>query len=330
VTVFVPSPSELGEHPNADHVEQMARSRCFRESRGALGCISCHDPHELPSPAQRVAYYRERCLTCHADRGCALPADQRRVRGVEDDCIACHMPRAPTSDVPHVTTTLHSIPRDRNLAPAETTAAAWPAADETDLVPFHRDQMSPAELEATGRDLGVALRHRGPEGAAKAVPLLEKALKDHPDDLLARESLGFALAAVGRTAKGFEAFQAVLESEPNRESSLEAAALLAGQHGQVDQAIGLWRRALAVDPWRSSFHGELAFELNRVERWQEASESARRALRINPASHHARAALVLSLWRLGRQPEARAEFQTLLEFDPADREALVRWFGTLR
>ena len=53
-------------------VEQMHESRCFRASEGRLGCISCHDPHRLPAPEEKVAYYRDRCLECHADRGCRL------------------------------------------------------------------------------------------------------------------------------------------------------------------------------------------------------------------------------------------------------------------
>ena len=85
-------------------------------SDGALGCISCHDPHRLPSEKSKVAYYKARCLACHADRGCALPALDRAERGNEHDCIACHMPRAPTSDIRHLATTLHSIPRDRERA----------------------------------------------------------------------------------------------------------------------------------------------------------------------------------------------------------------------
>ena len=74
-------------------VEQMHESRCFRDSRGRLGCISCHDPHRLPAPEEKVAYYRRRCLECHADRGCRLPPAIRLARSREDDCIGCHMPR---------------------------------------------------------------------------------------------------------------------------------------------------------------------------------------------------------------------------------------------
>ena len=82
------------------HVEQMESSRCFRESRGELGCISCHDPHRLPAPATKAAYYRGRCLECHERKGCALPSDERQARGQGEDCIACHMPRLVDHEYP--------------------------------------------------------------------------------------------------------------------------------------------------------------------------------------------------------------------------------------
>ena len=72
----------------------MYASRCFRASSGdaKLGCISCHDPHERPAPAQKVAYYRDRCLNCHADQGCSVPVAVRIKTNPDDSCVACHMP----------------------------------------------------------------------------------------------------------------------------------------------------------------------------------------------------------------------------------------------
>jgi hypothetical protein len=93
------------------HVEQMRQSRCYQESGGELGCISCHDPHRLPDPKERVGYYRGRCQECHAQRGCSLPPQARRVQQPDDDCTACHMPRSPAADIAHTAITLHTIPR---------------------------------------------------------------------------------------------------------------------------------------------------------------------------------------------------------------------------
>jgi PAS domain S-box-containing protein len=56
-------------------VEQMKASRRYRASQGRLGCVSCHDPHEVPGPEEKTAYFRERCLawrTIESDGGIAF------------------------------------------------------------------------------------------------------------------------------------------------------------------------------------------------------------------------------------------------------------------
>ena len=99
------------------HVEQMRQSRCYQQSGGELGCISCHDPHQLPGAGERVAYYRNRCLACHAEPGCALPRDERLAKHLDDDCTACHMPMLGTVDIAHTAITLHTIPRGGRETP---------------------------------------------------------------------------------------------------------------------------------------------------------------------------------------------------------------------
>ena len=68
-------PRGTAEDRFVGQVEQMHESRCFRASAGRLSCISCHDPHQRPEPEKQAAYYQERCLECHADRGCSLPLE---------------------------------------------------------------------------------------------------------------------------------------------------------------------------------------------------------------------------------------------------------------
>jgi predicted CXXCH cytochrome family protein len=104
-------------HAAVGHVEQIRESRCYRDSRGKLGCISCHDPHRLPEPAARAAYYRGRCLECHVDRGCSLPRDARLTNNVQDDCSACHMPRMRTTNIAHTALTNHTIPHLSRATP---------------------------------------------------------------------------------------------------------------------------------------------------------------------------------------------------------------------
>jgi Cytochrome c554 and c-prime len=60
-----------------------SQSPCFRESRGALSCLTCHSPH---SPLVHTATeYDRRCATCHAK-----PRHRSSIGG--QSCVRCHMP----------------------------------------------------------------------------------------------------------------------------------------------------------------------------------------------------------------------------------------------
>jgi tetratricopeptide (TPR) repeat protein len=324
-TVFVRPPGSR-EHINAGQVEQMHESRCYQASKGALGCISCHDPHRLPPAEQREAYYRTRCLECHAQRPCSLPVASRKTASPDDSCIACHMPRADIVDVPHVALTIHRIPRHRPAVPADTGRAVPPGSNPANIVPFHLDRLGPEERRSLGRDLGIAF---GVNLPADALPLLQEAIRRRPDDVPARAALANVLATLGRSQEAEAAFAGVLAREPQHESALVDAAILTARTGQQATAKGYWRRALAVDPWRSDYHAAVADLLSLSGDWDEAAAACRRALELNPAHIPARLTLVRTIFRLEGAAQASVAFETLLEFDPPDRDGMVRWFEDL-
>jgi hypothetical protein len=76
--------TDLRDPWNARHQPLMlAASACFRQSRGRLSCLTCHDPH---APLERrVAAYSEACTGCHA-----APRHKSAVAGRA--CVECHMP----------------------------------------------------------------------------------------------------------------------------------------------------------------------------------------------------------------------------------------------
>ena len=72
-------------------------SKCYQASKGALTCVTCHDPH---TDAKVAIAYDKNCTGCHA--GAAKEACPR-----EPNCANCHMPKS--SPIPLLTFTDHRI-----------------------------------------------------------------------------------------------------------------------------------------------------------------------------------------------------------------------------
>jgi Flp pilus assembly protein TadD len=318
------------------HVEQMESSRCFLASKGRLGCTSCHDPHRLPARATKQEYFRGRCLECHNQRGCALPADQRQARGPGEDCIACHMPRLAVTNIPHTAATDHRIPRGMPGSEPQGPRVAPGQPAEIPLMDYHWALMTRAERRDVARDLGLALTlaaeimKPAPQlartAATQARPLLEAAVRDHPEDQAARDSLGLVLETLGKGEEALRTYQYVLRSEPGRESTLRAAGSLLVRLNRPELARSVLRSAIALDPSRSKYHATMAQANAQSGDLPGAIRSCREAIRLNPELLFARSLLVQCYLRSHQPDEADAAFQTLLQFYPASREVWEQWY----
>jgi Tfp pilus assembly protein PilF len=330
-SVFVFPPSVVVDRKVAGQVEQMESSRCFQASNGELGCASCHDAHREPAAAERITYYRKRCLGCHAERkDCSLPLAARREKG--DDCTACHMPRLSASDVAHVAVTDHRILRDARHEPPPPEQPT--TASDSPLVPVHPDGIPPTELR---RDLGLALYDAAsgvPAGAVRsglsrtAVPVLQEATQAAPDDVAAWEALGYVLRTVNQHDEALAAYEKALALAPEREVALTEAATTARDLGRAKDAIGFWRRAIAVNPRRWHYHYQLGLLLVGQGLTTEALDECAKALRLNPANAEARLLEVQCLLKTGQKQPARAAFDRLMALKPAKEAELRRWFAT--
>jgi Flp pilus assembly protein TadD len=325
-TVFVP-PADRAENRFVGQVEQTRDSLCFRASQGRLGCISCHDPHHFPAPEEKVGYYRDRCLACHAERGCALPASQRLERSRNDDCAECHMPKATSRDIAHAATTNHRIPRYESASDRFPVRSEQAGPDRRELEVFHADRLDAVARAEVERDGGVALCRDGPAGARVALPLLEAALAARADDVTARECKGLALAGLHRYAEALTAFDQALAIEPNRESALVESARSALNLKRRQDAAARFQRAIAINPWRSDYHAELAAVHFQERDWTSAADCCRAALRLNASWVKVRKLLIQCELNRGRVEAARGELETVLGFDPPDRADLLRSFA---
>jgi hypothetical protein len=153
--------------------EALAQSECKKKSGDAMSCTSCHDPHREPVAAERVSFYRQKCLACHgAKLGTTHHADQ-------PDCTSCHMPSSLSTDVAHTEVTDHRIRRRPEIASQllqDSTQAISPR-----LVPFPS-----LKSDDDVRDLALAWESLVNSGmtsaAADTERLLRSAVQKSPDD----------------------------------------------------------------------------------------------------------------------------------------------------
>jgi tetratricopeptide (TPR) repeat protein len=249
------------------------------------------------------------------------------------------MPRRLTSDIAHTAITDHRVLR-RPASGSQT--GAWESdagnplgSGEFPLRAFPSDRLN-LENPELSRDFAVALSRLAQSAAADraarlkltrdALPLLDAAVKNFPEDTPSLQSRGYAFWQQNRKEQAWASFETALKLAPEDEATLTSAASLAADMGQHAKAIILWQRALTVNPWTARAHFELARLFVVREEWQKAADEAQAVLRLNPFHLEARKLLVVCYHQLGDKAHARAEFDHLLELNPPDPQSLHRWF----
>ena len=237
--------------PNArgvSEVEQLSQSTCKRRSGDTMSCMSCHDPHFTPGPDQRVAFYRRRCLACHAQPAFAGSHHQEN-----QDCTSCHMPRTGAANIPHVAWTDHRILR---LPDGATSRPSDTATSE--LVPI----FSP---NATKRDLAIAdykLLLDGDRGfESRALEQLSELKEPIAYDKEALDALGTLTAERGDLKNAEQAFRRVLALDPADLTALSNLGILLAKQGNLAGALQLLHKAFDNN---NDIPG-LAVDLARVE-----------------------------------------------------------------
>jgi hypothetical protein len=212
------------------HAEQLALSKCAIKSGDRLWCGTCHNPHD--QPAEPAAYYRERCLSCHA-------ATLTKGHAAERDCVACHMPKLAAKDGGHTAFTNHRIARDSGSfsdAAQADTLTAW-RKPETGL----RERNLALALVATG------LQNQSSTEVIRGYRMLNRIEKDFPNDVETLTTLGNVLMKGKQPAEALKRFEKVIALKPGYAPYyVNAAAALMGTDQPAD-AISQLRKALELD-----------------------------------------------------------------------------------
>ena len=292
------------------HVDQMRSSVCFQKSGGKFGCSSCHDPHSLPSEPDKAAFYREKCLACHQQRGCSLAEPERRARQANDSCVACHLPPLTASDIPHTSHTDHRVLRIASKLSAD------PASAEVLPEIFdNADQRLPKLTVDRARGLWLAKRaeQRGnPAMAESALALLADVGRRLPADADVLDAQGMASAVAGRFDDSIVFWKRALDLEPHRELTLQALALTLQNSRRTEEALPYLERCLKVQPWNSSLWRRKSHILGLAGKWPEALAAMQKSEAIDPSAPRVYQWSAEILKRLGNEQQSR-HYQDLYE-----------------
>ncbi len=315
---FSPGPRIKDNHTAAvDQVNQMMVSQCYLQSQGELNCVSCHDPHSVPSRAEKIQFYRERCVACH-DSGasqCSMPEQERRQANAADSCFECHMPKLPTDDVAHTTLTDHRILK----LPALSQAQEKEDITAAKLVLFDAEDYRDSDLEV-GRAKAIlmaraALRSNDTYVALRAYQALNQLKSEFSTDSELLYHLGIACRMIDRLPEAVAAFQATLKVDPTHEAALLELAAIADDEGEFMLAVDYATRLISINPRNKEGFGRAVHALGNINRRDDGITLARRATILFPYDRRFHGWLSEALQAKGLAKEAESHKKLLNQLE---------------
>ncbi len=268
---FVRASHVGGGNRATSQYEALLRSACRRTVGDSMTCTTCHDPHASPvAAAERVAWFRGRCLSCHTSPAMATHHPEQQ------DCASCHMPSRPATDVSHEQVTDHDIEARPGRG---TPSQALPNAVEDTLVPVGGGPVGP-------REQGLAYAQTAEQGdghaAVRARALLEQAEAAGSNDAVLHSRLGYLLQRAGEAERARAEYIAALNQDVWEPSALANLAVLDASTGHLPEAMRLLDRLLTANPGQTSAGLNLALLDCSTGQAQKAAAVLDRLALFNP------------------------------------------------
>lgn len=228
--------------------EALRQSACYRKSGGRMSCVTCHNPHNVPAAADKVAWYRSKCLACHESTGFALTHHPD-----QPDCVHCHMARERTEDVAHEQVTDHFIRKRPGNDPDGSVAEG--------------DTLTPVgEAKTSSRDLGLAYAQLAIRGdynvAVRGQELLQEAEKEEDragtKDADLHSGLAFLDLVSSDSKDAMKEYRTALSVDPENSVAAADLGVLLGRQHQLSAAVQLWSSAAKHDPAKAATEFNLA------------------------------------------------------------------------
>jgi hypothetical protein len=270
VVYFVNTNHQEGGGRATSQYEALLKSACKRASGDKLSCMTCHDPHDSPAAAERVSFYREKCLTCHTGQKMATEHHPE-----QQNCAACHMPTRETTDISHEQLTDHNIQK-------------FPRKDRSAVIGQIVELVPVGGAGAGDRELGLAyaqLAERGDrQSGERALSLLKKAENEGSNDVELHVRLGFLDQISGKLDEAQREYQVALTENPYESTALADLAVLDASQGHTDLAVKLLEKVVAADPAQTAAGLDLAFLECRIGDQAKAMQTIAEVQRFNPDS----------------------------------------------
>jgi hypothetical protein len=274
--------------PQADHLEHyysMTLSKCYRSSRRALSCITCHDPHVEPSRDEAPRYFASKCMQCHTDKSCRLAPEARQRSNPPDNCIGCHMPQRDVKVIQHSSITNHRI-------------LARPDEPFPDIT-----------FDQTTSTL-PDLIHLNPAPTRKTVPLPRLTLLQAYGELSeTHPQYTNRYFAVLRELENTEANDALVQSALGHRDLKDGKFAEAARHLQL---------SIGIDPRQASVYGDLADALAKLGRHDESLAALQKGIALDPFNPVLQKSLIVQLIQAKRHADAKTALEHYLEVFPQD------------
>ena len=273
--------------------DEMAQSRCYRESGGRMSCNTCHDGHYTPTPQEAPAFNRGKCLSCHKQDSCRESLDKRNHTTPSDNCASCHMPKhvAPRFVMPGTQGTSHRIVKyEGEPLPAEVTQEALPDP-ETGLLLVNKipgspkAEVPPLVLLQAYQSVFVRSPNRTDIGR-RYDALLDRLAKSDPDNILVLAALAKRQLAKGSSEGNSAAvsyLSKAIEKGSRSPQDYVTLAELLYRSGQHLQAITILRRAVSLFPYIPNSYDDLSMYYLSIGDDANAEDTVKKGLSLFPS-----------------------------------------------
>lgn len=144
------------------------------------------------------------------------------------------------------------------------------------------DEGPSANLSAADTLVQTALQQLDKGDDAKARATFENVLELDSDNVYAYYNLGLLAQDAGKDALAIKQYDAALKTDPTFTSALYNKGIVL-ESGDLEAAVELYRRALAIDPKLAAAHMRLGFALVHLGKTDEAEEYLSSGVKLDPS-----------------------------------------------